>query len=174
MTTKFKLHHDDHDITDPQLDYIKKVMMEIPPVMGFFIRQIEIPEELGQVPCGLYGPLMGDSPVDEYQVHYVQRGDRPWKDRILKRVEGKCSFKEPEILPKRFVDYVQVIGVRDYDCALGAEGERFVDGWQRNESDMYDLFTIFGGPLAPQHPEDPANKDVEAAKAFWAQHALVE
>lgn len=34
------------------------------------------------------------------------------------------------------------------------------------------LYTAFGGPLAPQEPGDPGCKDVEASKAFWAQHAL--
>ena len=34
------------------------------------------------------------------------------------------------------------------------------------------LYTAFGGPLAPQEPDDPTCKDVEASRAFWAQHAL--
>ena len=34
------------------------------------------------------------------------------------------------------------------------------------------FFTIYGGALAPQHPEDPNNRDVAAAKAFWSVHAL--
>lgn len=34
------------------------------------------------------------------------------------------------------------------------------------------VYTIYGGPLAPQEPDDPGCKDVEASKAFWAQHAL--
>ena len=52
----------------------------------------------------------------------------------------------------RPVDYVQCIGIR--------EGESFT------------LFTVYGGPLAPQHPEDPSNPDREASEAFWAVHAL--
>ena len=34
------------------------------------------------------------------------------------------------------------------------------------------FFTIYGGALAPQHPEDPNNRDVEASKRFWSAHAL--
>jgi hypothetical protein len=34
------------------------------------------------------------------------------------------------------------------------------------------LFTAYGGPLAPQEPDDPACKDVAASRAFWAEHAL--
>ena len=34
------------------------------------------------------------------------------------------------------------------------------------------FYTIYGGALAPQHPEDPNNRDVAAAKRFWSAHAL--
>jgi hypothetical protein len=36
------------------------------------------------------------------------------------------------------------------------------------------LYTAFGGPVTPQEPGDPACKDVEASKKFWADHALVD
>jgi hypothetical protein len=49
-------------------------------------------------------------------------------------------------------DRVQAIGVR--------------------EGDAFKLFTVYGGYLAPQHPDDPANPDVAAARRFWSQHAL--
>lgn len=35
------------------------------------------------------------------------------------------------------------------------------------------LFTAYGGPLAPQEPDDPGCKDVPASKAFWREHAIV-
>jgi hypothetical protein len=54
--------------------------------------------------------------------------------------------------PTRPVDYVQAIGIR--------------------EGDDFKLFTVYGGPLAPQHPDDPGCRDVPAAKKFWSQHAL--
>ena len=54
--------------------------------------------------------------------------------------------------PFRPVGYVQCIGIR--------------------EGDTFTLFTVYGGPLAPQHPEDPTNPDREAAQAFWDVHAL--
>lgn len=34
------------------------------------------------------------------------------------------------------------------------------------------MFTAFGGPLAPQEPDDPGCKDREASLRFWAEHAL--
>jgi hypothetical protein len=54
--------------------------------------------------------------------------------------------------PTRPVDYVQAIGVR--------------------EGDDFKLFTVYGGPLAPQNPADPGCRDVPAAEKFWSEHAL--
>jgi hypothetical protein len=48
--------------------------------------------------------------------------------------------------------FVQAIGIRD--------------------GDSFTLFTIYGGQLAPQHPDDPSNHDPEGSRAFWADHAL--
>lgn len=38
--------------------------------------------------------------------------------------------------------------------------------------DVLKFFTIYGGPLAPMHPDDPNNRDPEGARAWWSQHAL--
>ena len=55
--------------------------------------------------------------------------------------------------PFRQVDFVHVIGELD-------------------KSGFCAIETIFGGPLAPRHPEDPDCVDVEASKSFWSVHAL--
>lgn len=34
------------------------------------------------------------------------------------------------------------------------------------------LFTIYGGPLCPQEPDDPNCQDVDASTKFWNDHAL--
>lgn len=36
----------------------------------------------------------------------------------------------------------------------------------------FTLYTIYGGPLAPQNPADPDCKDKDEARKFWATHAL--
>jgi len=54
--------------------------------------------------------------------------------------------------PTRPVDYVQAIGER--------------------AGDSFKLYTVYGGPLAPQHPEDPGCRDVPGSTKFWSQHAL--
>lgn len=131
----FTVHHADHGITDAQMAFIQGELANVED--GFFIVQSSIPPELGTVPCGLYGPIMGDAPVTDAIME--RRGDRPYEDRMVDR-------------PFREVDYVQSIGIRD--------------------GDNFTLFTVFGGPLAPQHPEDPNNRDVPASVAFWSEHAL--
>ena len=133
----FTVHHADHGITDAQMAYIQDSLRHSVEGDGFFIAQDRIPSELGTVPCGLYGPIMGDAPVTDAIME--RRGDRPYEDRMVDR-------------PFREVDYVQSIGIRD--------------------GDNFTLFTVFGGPLAPQHPEDPGNRDVPASVAFWSEHAL--
>lgn len=41
-----------------------------------------------------------------------------------------------------------------------------------HDGDPCILFTAFGGPASPQEPDDPDCKDVEASRAYWAEHAL--
>jgi hypothetical protein len=108
----------------------------------FFIKTIKIPAKLGKVRNALYGPAAGDAPVSESAVSYRPRGDRPWADRVVS-------------WPTRPVDYVQALGMPD-----------------QNNANKILLFTVYGGPLAPQHPDDPGNRDVEGSRKFWSEHAL--
>lgn len=135
----FQVFHADHGITDPQMEHIKGVLEAQAPI-GFFVRQIDIPAHLGRVPNALYGPAAGDPPIQEDQVFYAVRGDRPFPDRMIRA-------------PVRPWRYVQAIGVRA-------------------DADNFKLFTVYGGPLAPMHPDAPNNPDPTAARLWWAQHAL--
>lgn len=38
-----------------------------------------------QLPCALYGPAMGDAPVEESEVFYQARPGRAWKSRLVDR-----------------------------------------------------------------------------------------
>lgn len=109
---------------------------------GFFAMEVKLPRELGLVRNALYGPESGDPPVRESEVEYRPRGDRPWSDRVVH-------------WPARPIDYVQAIGMPD-----------------QTDPNKIVLFTVYGGPLAPQHPEDPGNRDVAKSKKFWSEHAL--
>ena len=81
-------------------------------------------------------------------------GDAPIGEaEVFYRARGDRPWSDRRIrAPFRPASYVQAIGVR--------------------KGDHFDLFTVHGGPLAPQHPEDPGNRDPEGSRRFWAQHAL--
>lgn len=135
----FNVFHADHGISKEQMAFIQSQLME---EKGFFIKQVNIPVEMGSVPCGLYGPEMGDGPVPDKDVVMVSRGnDRPWDDRILKN------------FPTRPVNYVQAIGMVTDEAKT--------------------LFTVYGGPLAPQNPADPDCQNVEESTKYWEEHALI-
>ena len=135
--------HTDHGISMKQLGHIVGMCGRND---GFFITQVTLPNGYGTVPCGLYGPAMDDEPVGDDDVTLEKRGDRDWTDRILK-ADSTLRFKVG-----RSVDFVQVIGNR--------------------EGDTTTIYTVYGGPLAPQNPKDPSCSDVEAAVKFWSEHAL--
>ena len=93
--------HADHGINRKQMAYIKKFLSKSAP-QGFFIKQFRFPKSqgLGTIPNAMWGPESGDRPVPESEVHYKERGDRPWTDRMIDR-------------PPRPVNYGQVLGIRD-------------------------------------------------------------
>lgn len=72
--------HVDHGLTEPQLRYLLDRFADR---RTFFIETITLPAELGTVPCGLYGPLMGDLAISEDEVAYSRRGERVWGSRLI-------------------------------------------------------------------------------------------
>lgn len=72
---KHKDSHLDHGLTEAQIAFILAQ-----PIVGG-VHTIELPEELGTVPCGLYGPVVGDPPVSDTEVTYAARGQRKLVDR---------------------------------------------------------------------------------------------
>lgn len=131
--------HVDHHLTAAQLAYVLDRFVD---QRAFFMTTIELPTALGTVPCGLYGPLMGDEAIDEAQVSYAARGDRAWTSRLI-------------AAPSRQTRQVTVIAGPhgDLPCVL---------------------YTVYGGPQAPQEPGDPGCRDKLASEAFWATHALAK
>lgn len=79
--------HVDHGLTPAQVDYLSKRFADR---KAFFIESIDLPEDLGTVPCGLYGPIMGDAPVPEAEVVYQKRGARKHESRMVKRPLRPC------------------------------------------------------------------------------------
>jgi len=163
--------HVDHGFTEAQLRYLLDRFAD---QTGFFIDTIELPEQLGTVPCGLYGPIMGDAPINENEVRYARRGDRAWDSRLI--VQGPIGC-----LPRATRKVTVIAGPHEEAdvcprCAgkLGAPGAcDLCDGYGKIKYACI-LYTAFGGPLAPQEPGDPGCKDLTASTAFWRDHALAK
>jgi hypothetical protein len=181
---KHNASHFDHGLNEAQIDFL---MTRFADRDAFFIETVELPEQLGTVPCGLHGPLVGGAPVEENEVTYAKRGTRAWSSRLVER-------------PKQQVHTVTVIaGPHEETCPVcSGKGEyspmakmeshhapgnivrceynRYLPGQTGCEAGQIKhaciVFTMYGGPLAPQEPEDPGCKDVVASRQFWTVHAL--
>ncbi len=77
---KHRDSHIDHGLTEAQIRYLLDRFADRD---GFFIETLTLPRELGTVPCGLYGPLAGDSAIREDEVTYARRGERAWNSRLI-------------------------------------------------------------------------------------------
>lgn len=148
---KHPASHVDHNLSPAQLDYL---LDRFATRDTFFLETIELPPELGTVPCALWGPTMGDPPVPEEEVLHARRGARSWPSRLTTR-------------PPRPTRLVTVIaGPHEEPCTPCDE----CVGGRRTYACV--LYTAFGGPSAPQEPGDPGCKDLAASSAFWNAHAL--
>lgn len=72
--------HVDHGLSQAQVDYLLERFADR---SAFFLDTVELPDELGTVPCDLVGPVAGDDPVPEDQVSYRTRGARAWPSRVV-------------------------------------------------------------------------------------------
>lgn len=81
--------HLDHALTPAHVAWIAQRFKD---ESEFFLATVELPPELGDLPCGLHGPLVGDPPVPESEVTYsgasrlCQRPSRP--TRLLTVIGG--------------------------------------------------------------------------------------
>lgn len=82
MLTLHKDSHVDHHLTQAQVQFILDRFKD---KGGGFMETFDLPPELGDVPCGLFGPVMGDDPVPETEVLYQQRGNRKHPSRLVHR-----------------------------------------------------------------------------------------
>jgi hypothetical protein len=168
---KHRDSHVDHGLTEAQLDYLLDRFADRD---GFFIETITLPRALGTVPCGLYGPKMGDPPIGEHEVRHAARGDRAWPSRLV------------DLPPRDQRELTVIAGPHEETCTtckaelihLGVDvADGGVVGCDHCNSTgklqyVCILYTAFGGPVTPQEPGDPGCKDVDAATKFWADHAL--
>jgi hypothetical protein len=79
--TKHAESHVDHCLTEAQLEH---VLRQEAPAGRVHAQTVELPIELGTVRCALYGPIMGDAPVEENSdVFYQRRGERKGESRMV-------------------------------------------------------------------------------------------
>ncbi len=168
---KHRDSHVDHGLTEGQLRYLLDRFADR---RGFFIEALTLPRELGTVPCGLYGPAMGDSPIGEDEAICARRGDRAWDSRLI------------DLPPRQQHEVTVIAGPHEEECGTcrgagrAAGGHGFgasfpceaCDGGKIKHACI--LYTAFGGPPTPQEPGDPACKDPVASAAFWREHALAK
>jgi hypothetical protein len=150
LITATSRSHLDHGLSRPQLTHVLTVLNDgvsnvvVGPFGQFFIATVKIPEELGQVLCGLHGPLTGGNPVDDREAYFGTRGMRPYPSRLCRR-------------PKITSPYVTAIVIGHEDSPSN----------QR-------IDTVFGGPLSPMEVGDPdlSAENRPEALEFWSKHAL--
>lgn len=112
---------------------------------AFFIESFDLPEGVGTLECGLYGPVMGDVPVTEAEATYTLRPGR------------KCATRGLKGAMMRPTRTITVIAGPD------------------NQGNPCVLYTVYGGPVAPREPGDPTIPNwegIEESRKFWAEHAL--
>lgn len=183
-----QLHKDshlDHSLTAEQVAFLLKVFADR---TAFFIETIELPEHLGTVPCGLYGPVMGDPPIEDCWVEHRRRPPREYTSRMLVRHEYPGGFPGPQAGKRRVRTVTVIAGPHEEACKhCAGTGDLLHDSLAptiaarhpcahcKNGKVSYGciLYTAYGGPCVPQEPGDPSCRDRAASEAFWAQHALV-
>lgn len=132
--------HTDHGLTAPQMEWL---LSRFAGRSGFFIETVELPQELGTVPCGIYGPVVGDPPVPEEDVVYIFRGNRGGPSRMCSR-------------PTRPTRILTVIA--------GPRGEE--------PCSLYTAFGGPPAPREPWDQSLRTEAEKAEAREFWTLHAL--
>jgi hypothetical protein len=136
---RHKDSHLDHGLTEAQVEFLLSHRLTNGPVV---VKTLELPEELGTVPCALYGPLMGDYEVLEWEVTMESRGKRGGYSRMVDR-------------PVRQVRQVTVVA-----------GPH--DGLQ---DVLYTAYGGPAAPREP-YDCPAGSPELEESRAFWRDHAL--
>lgn len=131
--------HIDHGLSEEMLSFILNKFKD---KNEFFIETFTVPG--ASLDNALYGPIEGDPPIDESEVYYAKRGDRPGESRMIKR-------------PLRKTNEVTVI-------AGPHEGKPCV---------LYTAYGGKLAPREPFDKGLQGN-DMVDSKEFWSKHALAD
>ena len=132
--------HVDHSLTPSQIEHLLSLFKD---TNGFQIATVTLPVGLGTVPCGLYGPTMGDTAIPDMDTRMEARGERAYTSRVI-------------VAPMRPVRFVTVImGPHESEPCI-----------------LYTAFGGPLAPKEPNDPTLTDDKRDESI-AFWSEHALV-
>ena len=138
-----KIAHDDHPMSDEQIEWIQTHPVISEMEEGEFICQVfEVPVSRGTVPSALYGPSVGDDPITEDEVTYMVRGKPGQESRMIDK-------------PVRQAHNMCVIG-------LVGKIAFTLYGTQANEP----------SPREPWDEGFASDEEKEFATKFWSEHAL--
>ena len=139
--------HLDHGLTGAQISYL---LNQASAILGSFTESLKepltltlgLPESLGAIPCALRGPIVGEDPILEIQVHYASRGSRAYPSRLVKG------------LVRQTQDVTFILGPHEgHPCVL------------------YTVFGGPLSPKEPQDPTLREDERAES-ESFWRDHAL--
>jgi hypothetical protein len=132
--------HLDHGLSSEIISYI---LQKFGKKEGFFIETITLPKELGEVWCGLYGPIMGDGPVSREGVRMVIRPGRAGPTPII------------DSDPRRTRNLTVIAGPHEEFDTL-----------------LYTAFGGPLAPKEPHDESLQDPKEIVESEEFWAVHAL--
>ncbi len=134
---------------ESHLDHVPAVILEhvlskFADRKGFFVETFRLADDLPELQCGLYGPVMGDQSVLECDVAYGKRTGRSYTSRLTNK-------------PMRAVRECTVIAgpYKEFSCVL------------------YTVFGGPLAPKELDDPTNNAESGRAESSAFWQLHALV-
>lgn len=134
--------HLDHGLTESHKEWLRDHFADR---SEFFIETVRMPDVLLSLECGLYGPIMGDGPVDERDVRYAVRNNRKWSTRVARRE----SMRMTRLM-------TVVAGPHDgLPCVL------------------FTAYGGPPAPREPGDPSLATLEQIQESREFWSKHALV-
>lgn len=164
--------HLDHGLTEAQIAH---VLARFADREAFTLETIELPPELGTVPCGLHGPIMGDDAVSDAECVHATRGERAWTSRLCERA------------PRQVRTVTVIAGPHDGEACVvytmfgGPPAPQEPGELERQLSEVLAtertaLAAMAGSAGAGDAPESPKvtelRRKIRASCPFWRDHAL--
>ena len=156
------LAHDDHDLQPEHLRFLDEALSDWDG--SFMIRVLTLPPSYQSIPSALYGPSVGDQPIDEDQVTYEKRNTRRGPSRLIKA-------------PTRLARNVAVIGMRIESGALMLFTAYGTQSDKASPREWWDLPPVDLTALPPTEAKAMLAQWFDGASAgctFWSQHALAQ